>query len=64
MNEFYSRIGLILSGSDYEGSHHSVAESMASGVVSVIRNWEGASDIYGNDYVFESVDEAVQVIRN
>ncbi len=60
---WFSKIGFILSTSDREGSHQSVAEGMASGAIPVIRNWAGASKIYPPQFVFASVDEAVELIQ-
>ncbi|NYS60324.1 hypothetical protein [Vreelandella salicampi] len=58
---WYESIGVILSMSDIEGSHQSVAEGVASGCVPVIRNWDGASQLYGNP-VFETVDEMSEYV--
>ena len=46
MLEWYSKIGFIMSTSDFEGSHQAVAEGMASGCIPVIRNWLGADELY------------------
>lgn len=62
VQEWFSKIGFLLSTSDHEGSHQSVAESMASGAIPVIRNWVGADLIYPPKYVFSTVDEAVGLI--
>jgi glycosyltransferase involved in cell wall biosynthesis len=58
-----SKIGFLLSTSDYEGSHQAVAEGMASGAIPVIRNWRGASQLYPDRYVFSTVSQAVGSIR-
>jgi glycosyltransferase involved in cell wall biosynthesis len=59
-----SKIGFILSTSEYEGSHQAVAEGMASGAIPVIRNWRGASQLYPNQYIFSEVNQAVEVVRH
>lgn len=64
MPAWYSKVGFILSTSDFEGSHQAVAEGMAAGAIPVIRNWEGAEKIYPAKYVFSTLDEAVEKIKH
>jgi glycosyltransferase involved in cell wall biosynthesis len=60
---WYSKVGFILSASDHEGSHQAVAEGMAAGCIPIVRNWDGATPLYPPRFVFSSVDEAVELIR-
>jgi glycosyltransferase involved in cell wall biosynthesis len=60
--EWFRKIGFILSPSDREGSHQSVAEGMSAGSVPVIRNWAGASQIYPGEFIYDSTDDAVAMI--
>lgn len=60
--EWFTNVGFILSPSEFEGSHQSVAEGMAAGSVPVIRNWDGATPLYPDKYVFRNVQEAVKII--
>jgi glycosyltransferase involved in cell wall biosynthesis len=60
--EWFRKIGFILSTSEREGSHQSVAEGMASGSLPVIRNWPGAELLYPDRFVFSDLDEAVELI--
>jgi len=60
--DWFKGVGFVLSTSDHEGSHQSVAEGMASGSVPVIRNWAGADSLYPSRYVFGSVEEAVELV--
>src|SRR5262249_52124576 len=46
VGDWFTGIGVVLSTSDLEGSHHAVAEGMAGGAVPAIRNWRGADLIY------------------
>lgn len=59
---WFSKIGYILSPSDFEGSHVSVAEGIASGSVPIIFNWDGADTIYQQEYICKHVDDAVKMI--
>lgn len=59
---WFSKIGYILSTSDLEGSHVSVAEGIASGSVPIIFNWDGADTIYQSTYICKCVDDAVEMI--
>lgn len=60
---WFSKIGFLLSTSEHEGSHQAVAEGMASGAISVIRNWDGADQLYPKKFVFSTTDEAVGLIK-
>jgi glycosyltransferase involved in cell wall biosynthesis len=59
-----NKIGYILSTSDFESFHLSVAEGMASGAVPIIRNWKGASIIYPTQFIFNNIHEAVTLIQH
>ena len=59
---WYAQCGFILSTSDYEGSHQSVAEGMAQGCIPVIRDWEGASPLYPSRYLWHETSEAAKAI--
>ncbi len=59
---WFSKIGLIFSTSEHEGSHQVVAEGMASGAIPVIRDWEGADLIYPPKYIFHSPSEAIKLV--
>lgn len=63
MHDWFRKIGFILSTSDHEGSHQAVAEGMASGAIPIIRNWEGANQIYPKKFVFDEVNTAVRLIN-
>lgn len=62
--EWFQNVGFVLSTSDHEGSHQSVAEGMASGSVPIIRNWQGAAELYPSQHVFGDVREAISRIRS
>lgn len=62
VSDWFSKIGFVLSTSDREGSHQAVAEGMASGSLPVIRNWQGAEQLYPEQFVFKTVPEAVELI--
>ena len=64
VQDWFSRVGFVLSTSEREGSHQSVAEGMASSAVPIIRNWPGADDLYPERYVFGSVDRAVELVQS
>jgi PEP-CTERM/exosortase A-associated glycosyltransferase len=62
MGTWFSKIGYILSTSDYEGSHLSVAEAMASGSTPLIIKWDGADEIYPPKYCFSTTKDAVKFV--
>ncbi len=62
MGTWFSKIGYILSTSDFEGSHLSVAEAMASGSSPLIIKWDGADEIYPKKYCFDKIAQAVKYV--
>jgi len=64
INMWYREIGYILSLSDWESFHYSVAEGVASGTIPLIKKWEGSDKIYNKDWIFDSSEEIVdEIIR-
>lgn len=63
VSEWYRKIQFILSPSDFESFHLAVAEGMASGCIPIIRNWQGARELYPNEFIFAEVQEAVSIIQ-
>ncbi|MBC2306168.1 glycosyltransferase [Listeria booriae] len=63
VNEWMSTIGYLLSPSDYEGSHVSVSEAMASGSVPVIRDWKGADTVYPEKYIVHTLEDAIATVE-
>lgn len=57
INEWLQNISLILSVSDHESFHLSVAEGMASGAFPVIFPWKGAEFIYPANYIIDNVED-------
>ncbi len=62
MENWFTKIGYILSTSDFEGSHLSVAEGMASGSTPIIIKWDGADEIYPKENCFDDISSAVDYI--
>lgn len=63
IDEWLQNIGWILSVSDNESFHLSVAEGMASGAVPVILKWPGSNTIYSSNYIDEKEDLLIQKIE-
>lgn len=62
VQEWFQKIGFILSTSEFESFHMAVAEGMASGSIPVIYNWEGADLVYPAKYIVRNLEEAVDLI--
>lgn len=62
--EWLQKIGFLLSPSDYEGSHVSVSEAIASGSIPIIRNWAGANTIYFEKYIVSSLGSAIEKVKH
>lgn len=64
IHEWLQKIGWILSTSDSESFHLSVAEGMASGCTPLIFNWPGAETIYSKTHVFNNCEQAAAKVIN
>ena len=62
MAEWYRNVGFILSTSESEGCHTSVAEGICSGAVPIVIDWPGARSVYGDAAVFETVEDMARAI--
>lgn len=60
---YYKKSGYICSFSNIEGCHVSVSEAMKYGCTPLIMRWEGAKYYYPNEYIFDSIDEIVNVVN-
>jgi glycosyltransferase involved in cell wall biosynthesis len=60
--EWFRKIGIVLSMSDFESFHLAVAEGIASGSVPIIRNWDGAGEIYSGERIVATPAEAAEAI--
>jgi len=63
VENWFRKAGFLLSTSEFEGSHQSVAEGMAAGSIPVIRDWKGAETLYPEKFIFHNVSEAIDIIR-
>lgn len=61
MDGWWEQHNYCLSTSISEGNPNNVNEALAKGIRPVVHAWPGARDQYG-DYVFETVEEAAQMI--
>ena len=62
LSSWYRKIGYVLSPSDFESFHYSIADGVASGAVPVIWPWDGAKEIYTDDWVIENTEDALSRI--
>lgn len=53
----------ILSTSINEGNPNNIIEAMAMGIKPIIHNWPGAKDQFPDDMIFNTVDQAVNMIQ-
>lgn len=59
--KWYRDVGYILSPSDFESFHYSIAEGVASGCVPIIWPWEGVIEFYPADWVGRTDKELVEM---
>jgi hypothetical protein len=62
MARWFRQVGYVLSTSDREGSHAAVTEGMAAGSVPIVRPWPGAGELYGQEWLHATVDDAVGAV--
>ena len=62
ISNWYQEVGYVLSLSDWESFHYSIAEGVASGTIPLIKKWEGSDKIYNKDWIFNSSEEIVEEI--
>jgi glycosyltransferase involved in cell wall biosynthesis len=62
VQEWFRNIGFILSTSDFESFHLSIAEGMASGAIPIIRNWDGAKALFPERLMFDDTSGAASLI--
>ncbi|MGE5396645.1 MAG: glycosyltransferase [Chitinophagales bacterium] len=64
VENWFNKIGIILSVSDYESFHLAAAEGMASGSLPVILERIGANQLFPKEFIFKSTNEAAFWINN
>lgn len=63
MPEWYAGIDVILSVSDHESFHLAIAEGAAAGCTPVSLPWEGAGEIYPQEWVYPDARAAAEGIK-
>lgn len=63
MPEWYAGIDYILSVSDHESFHLAIAEGAMAGCIPVSLPWEGADEIYPEEWVYSDVKAATDGIK-
>jgi glycosyltransferase involved in cell wall biosynthesis len=62
MNAFFEDKNYFLSTSYTEGTGMAILEAESKGIKPIIHHFWGATDIYPNEYLYNTVDEAVRMI--
>jgi glycosyltransferase involved in cell wall biosynthesis len=62
IENYYSRVGYVLSPSDFESFHYTIPDGVASGAFPVIWPWEGADKLYPKDWIAEDTESAMRMI--
>lgn len=63
MVSWYRKIDFILSPSDFESFHYAVADGVLSGCIPVVWDWDEAAQIYTEDWVVNSIPNAISRIE-
>lgn len=62
MPQWYQKIGFVLSVSDFESFHLTIADGASSGSIPIIIKWEGSDEIYPKEWSLNYIEEAVEKI--
>ncbi|PFA18409.1 glycosyl transferase family 1 [Bacillus cereus] len=62
VDEWFQKIGFILSTSDFESFHLAPSEGMASGSYPIILKWDGSDTIYPKTYLQDNIESCVDRI--
>ncbi|MDM5157388.1 glycosyltransferase [Bacillus sp. DX1.1] len=62
VDEWFQKIGFVLSTSDFESFHLAPSEGMASGSYPIILKWDGSDTIYPPSYLQDDIDSCVSRI--
>ncbi|CAM5300369.1 hypothetical protein AFAE65S_00591 [Alcaligenes phenolicus] len=62
VNDWLSLVGYILSPSDFESFHMAIGEGMLTGAIPIIWGWEGAADIWGEQWIVRDIEHAKRVV--
>ncbi|MDG1549034.1 MAG: hypothetical protein P8Q94_03180, partial [Candidatus Poseidoniaceae archaeon] len=62
ISEFYNSIGYVLSTSDFESFHYTIADGVSAGNFPIIWPWVGADELYPKEWVTEDINNAVEKI--
>jgi len=63
MPEWYAGIDFVLSTSDFESFHFTIADGAAAGCTPIILPWEGADEIYPKEWVYSDIKTAADGIK-
>ncbi|MDI3546993.1 MAG: hypothetical protein PWR10_645 [Halanaerobiales bacterium] len=64
INKWLENKDYIISTSVYESFGYNIAEGMAKGIKPVIHNFPTAKDIWSEKYLFNTIDEALEMIKS
>ena len=64
IREFYSSVGHVISTSDFESFHLTLADGPVHGAAAHTLKWKGAASIYTEDWLNDSIEEMAQLIIN
>ncbi len=64
VNEWFTMVGFILSPSDCESFHMAIGEGVLTGARPIIWDWEGAAEVWGSEWVVNSLMNAKRIVLN
>jgi glycosyltransferase involved in cell wall biosynthesis/2-polyprenyl-3-methyl-5-hydroxy-6-metoxy-1,4-benzoquinol methylase len=64
IQDWLANMNYIISTSPWEGCPLNIIEAMACGVKPLIHNWQGAKRLFPEQFVFNTVEECLSIVRN
>jgi len=62
ISEFYKSVGYVLSTSDFESFHYTIADGVSAGNFPIIWPWKGADELYPKEWVVSDLDDAIKKV--
>ncbi|MBT7378236.1 MAG: hypothetical protein HN820_08785 [Candidatus Marinimicrobia bacterium] len=62
ITEFFIKLGYVISPSDFESFHYTIADGVSAGNFPVIWPWEGADGLYPREWVIKDVKSAAKAM--
>jgi glycosyltransferase involved in cell wall biosynthesis len=64
VNDWFTTVGYIISPSEHESFHMAIGEGLLTGAKPIIWDWDGAEDVWGQNWIVRNIDDAKKSVIN